>query len=119
MRAGSGVIIDAEKGYVLTNLHVEADAGEISVTLKDRRRFTAKLVGSDKETDIPPLKIDCSSLTVYSATPMLRGETVVAMATFSEWDKPNLGHRLSARPQRHQLSKATRISSKPMRRSIR
>ncbi len=48
MSAGSGVIVDADKGYILTNHHVVDGASEIAVTLKDRRRFNAELVGSDK-----------------------------------------------------------------------
>ncbi|TIM33706.1 MAG: DegQ family serine endoprotease, partial [Mesorhizobium sp.] len=82
LSAGSGVIVDAEKGYILTNHHVVADAGEISVTLKDRRRFTAELVGSDKETDIALLKIDGSSLTAFplgDSDALRVGETVVAI----------------------------------------
>ncbi|WP_245518696.1 trypsin-like peptidase domain-containing protein, partial [Mesorhizobium sp. M8A.F.Ca.ET.197.01.1.1] len=51
LSAGSGVIVDAEKGLILTNHHVVADASEISVTLKDRRHFKAELVGSDQATD--------------------------------------------------------------------
>jgi serine protease DegQ len=46
------VIVDANKGYVLTNHHVIANATEVMVTLKDRRRFKATLVGSDRGTDI-------------------------------------------------------------------
>lgn len=61
--AGSGVIVDAEKGLVLTNNHVVANAEEILVTLKDRRSFRAKLIGSDKETDIALLKIKAERLT--------------------------------------------------------
>jgi serine protease DegQ len=60
--AGSGVIIDAEQGYVITNHHVIADADEILVTLTDRRRFTAELVGSDPGTDIALLKVQASGL---------------------------------------------------------
>jgi serine protease Do/serine protease DegQ len=63
MSAGSGVIVDAANGYVLTNHHVIEGAGEIGVTLKDRRRFTAELVGSDKATDIAVLKIEAGNLT--------------------------------------------------------
>ena len=48
MSAGSGVIVDADKGYILTNHQVVDGASEIAVTLKDRRRFNAELVGSDK-----------------------------------------------------------------------
>ena len=45
--AGSGVIVDARRGLVLTNHHVVRAAERITVTLKDRRDFTAELVGSD------------------------------------------------------------------------
>ena len=61
--AGSGVIIDARKGYVLTNHHVIDDADEVKVTLKDRRSFTAKVLGSDPQTDIALLQIDAKKLT--------------------------------------------------------
>lgn len=61
--AGSGVIVDADNGYVLTNNHVVARGNHIVVTLKDRRRFDAELVGSDAETDIALLKIDPLELT--------------------------------------------------------
>jgi Do/DeqQ family serine protease len=61
--AGSGVIIDAQKGYVVTNHHVVRNAREILVTLKDRRQFPAKLVGSDAGTDIALLQIDPTNLT--------------------------------------------------------
>jgi len=61
--AGSGVIVDAEKGYVLTNNHVVEKATEIEVTTKDGRRFRAELVGRDPETDIAVLKIKPDRLT--------------------------------------------------------
>lgn len=61
--AGSGVIVDAEKGYVMTNHHVIDNAGVVSVTLKDGRKFKAELVGSDPGTDIALLKIDPDNLT--------------------------------------------------------
>jgi Do/DeqQ family serine protease len=60
---GSGVIINARAGYVLTNNHVIAKATEITVTLRDGRKFTAKLIGSDPETDIALLKIPAQNLT--------------------------------------------------------
>lgn len=60
--AGSGVIVDADKGYILTNHHVIDHADEISVTLADRRSFTAKLIGSDPGTDIALLQIDAPRL---------------------------------------------------------
>ena len=54
---GSGVIIDAEHGYVVTNNHVVKRAQQIQVTLLDRRQFDAQLVGVDAPTDIAVLKI--------------------------------------------------------------
>src|SRR5262249_582138 len=49
---GSGVIYDADHGYIVTNNHVVANADKIQVTLNDRREFTAKLVGADAQTDL-------------------------------------------------------------------
>ena len=63
MSAGSGVIFDVEKGYVLTNHHVIENGDRIVVTLKDRRQFDATLIGSDPGTDIALLKIDATDLT--------------------------------------------------------
>jgi len=60
--AGSGVIVDAKGGYVLTNHHVVKDAREVLVTLKDKRRLPAKLVGSDAGTDIALLQIEAGEL---------------------------------------------------------
>ena len=61
--AGSGVIVDAEHGYVLTNNHVIANADKIVITLRDRRQFTAELIGTDPATDIAVLKIPAINLT--------------------------------------------------------
>nr|WP_026052543.1 DegQ family serine endoprotease [Gayadomonas joobiniege] len=61
--AGSGVIIDAEKGYVVTNYHVIADTDEVLITLKDGRQFEANKLGHDKESDIALLQIDAKNLT--------------------------------------------------------
>jgi serine protease Do/serine protease DegQ len=60
--AGSGVIVDAKNGYVITNSHVVKDAREILITLKDNRRLPAKLVGSDPGTDIAVLKVEPKNL---------------------------------------------------------
>jgi Do/DeqQ family serine protease len=60
---GSGVIVDAANGYVLTNGHVVENATRIEVTTKDNRRFTAKLIGRDAETDVAVLQIPAENLT--------------------------------------------------------
>ncbi len=62
MSAGSGVIVDAGVGYVMTNHHVVDNAEQITVTLKNRRHFEAELIGSDPETDIAVLKIKPDAL---------------------------------------------------------
>ena len=64
MSAGSGVIFNAEEGYVVTNHHVVENGDRIVVTLKDQRQFDAELIGSDAGTDIALLKIEAEGLTV-------------------------------------------------------
>jgi Do/DeqQ family serine protease len=54
--AGSGVIVDAKNGYMITNYHVIENATEITVTLLDNRSFTAKVIGSDEGADIAVLQ---------------------------------------------------------------
>jgi Do/DeqQ family serine protease len=63
LSAGSGVVVDARRGYVITNHHVIEEAEEIVVTLKDRRKLAAQLVGSDPGTDIALLKVAPEGLT--------------------------------------------------------
>ncbi len=60
---GSGVIV-SEDGHILTNNHVVAGADEITVTLSDKREFDAKLVGTDKDTDVAVIKIDAKNLPI-------------------------------------------------------
>ncbi|MBS0849579.1 Do family serine endopeptidase [Citrobacter sp. JGM124] len=54
---GSGVIIDAKNGYILTNNHVIDQADKIKIKLNDGREFDAKVIGSDKQTDIALLQL--------------------------------------------------------------
>ncbi|WP_031434160.1 DegQ family serine endoprotease [Methylomarinum vadi] len=61
--AGSGVIVDKEKGLVITNFHVVNNADEVFVSLIDGRDFKAKVIGEDKELDIAILQIKGSNLT--------------------------------------------------------
>jgi Do/DeqQ family serine protease len=59
---GSGVIIDADKGYIVTNNHVVQDADKILIKLKDGRSFTAKKLGADPQSDIALLQIEAKNL---------------------------------------------------------
>jgi len=60
--AGSGVIIDADEGYIVTNHHVVNGADTVTVGLQDGREFEAELVGSDERTDVALLQIDAGNL---------------------------------------------------------
>lgn len=60
---GSGVIVEAKNGYILTNAHVINDAQTITVTLTDGRHFTAKVIGADKPSDVALLQIRGKNLT--------------------------------------------------------
>lgn len=60
---GSGVIVDAQKGYVLTNHHVIEGADAVSVTLSDGRTLKAEFLGSDPDTDVALMRIPAQNLT--------------------------------------------------------
>ncbi|MDH3355155.1 MAG: DegQ family serine endoprotease, partial [Chromatiales bacterium] len=80
---GSGFIIDAD-GYILTNNHVVEDAEEIIVRLSDRRELQAKVIGTDKQSDIALLKIDADHLPVVKlgrSEDLKVGEWVMAIGT--------------------------------------
>jgi S1-C subfamily serine protease len=51
---GSGVIIDGQRGFILTNAHVIEKAGKIKVVLEDEREFDSKIVGADPDSDLAP-----------------------------------------------------------------
>ncbi|PJK10379.1 heat-shock protein [Lysobacteraceae bacterium NML08-0793] len=65
---GSGVIVDAERGYVLTNHHVIENADDVSVTLADGRTLKAEFLGSDPDTDIALMRIPAERLTALPMT---------------------------------------------------
>lgn len=80
---GSGFII-SEDGYIVTNHHVVNGADEIIVRLNDRSEYTAKLVGTDKHTDIALLKIEAKNLPVVkigSSRDLEVGEWVLAIGS--------------------------------------
>jgi serine protease DegQ len=79
---GSGVIIDAAKGYVVTNNHVVEGADDIAVTLHDGRTLKAHLVGTDPETDIAVIQIaaeNLSALPIADVSKLRMGDFVVAV----------------------------------------
>jgi Do/DeqQ family serine protease len=64
--AGSGVIVDAKNGYIITNHHVVENASEITITLLDNRSFSAKVVGTDEGADIAVLQAKQPNLVAMS-----------------------------------------------------
>lgn len=79
---GSGVIIDAQQGLVITNNHVIRGADEITVSLNDGRSFQADIVGSDPATDVALIKIasdDLSALPLADSESLRVGDFVVAI----------------------------------------
>jgi Do/DeqQ family serine protease len=80
--AGSGVIVDAANGYILTNHHVIANADKITVTLLENRSLTARVVGSDEGSDLAVLQVEATNLTSipFGDSSTLRvGDYVVAI----------------------------------------
>jgi Do/DeqQ family serine protease len=80
--SGSGVVIDAKEGWVLTNHHVIQGASRVVVVLKDRRELEARVVGSDAGVDIALLKISAQNLTAITigdSDKLLVGDFVVAI----------------------------------------
>lgn len=79
--SGSGVIISAD-GYIVTNNHVVADADELTVTLNDNKEYSARIVGTDKTTDLALIKIDGKNLpaiTIANSEDIKVGEWVLAV----------------------------------------
>ncbi len=80
--AGSGVIVDAERGYILTNHHVVGEADAIQISLIDGSVHDAEIVGSDPATDIAVIKVDAEGLTEMSigdSTSARVGDFVIAI----------------------------------------
>ncbi|MCP4332683.1 MAG: Do family serine endopeptidase [Gammaproteobacteria bacterium] len=79
---GSGVIVDAGKGLILTNFHVIKDAYEINVTLTDGRELRAEIIGRDPETDVAVIQVSDDNLTqvpIADSSVLRVGDFVVAI----------------------------------------
>lgn len=79
--AGSGVILTSD-GYIVTNNHVVQDADELTVKLNDNREFKARIIGTDKTTDLALIKIEATNLrpiTVANSDNLKLGEWVLAI----------------------------------------
>ena len=80
---GSGVVVDGEKGYILTNHHVVARATEIKVITSDQKEYKGRLVGSDPRSDVAVLRIDgegrLQAAKVGDSNDLMIGETVIAI----------------------------------------
>ena len=80
---GSGVIIDGKRGYILTNAHVVAQTGDVTVVLNDEREFPAQIVGADPDSDLAVLRIESSrglpSAEMGNSDDVMIGETVIAI----------------------------------------
>ncbi len=79
---GSGVVIDADRGFIVTNHHVVEGADEIQITLHDGKQYEATLVGSDPEADVALLKVKADNLTdiaMANSDKLRVGDFVVAI----------------------------------------
>ena len=80
---GSGVIIDGDRGFILTNEHVIAKSGTITVVLKDGREFSADIIGADPESDLAVLQIKSDeplpAVPMGDSRDIMIGETVIAI----------------------------------------
>lgn len=79
--SGSGVIISAD-GYIVTNNHVVADADELTVTLNDNKEYSARIIGTDKTTDLALIKIEGKifpAITIANSEDIKVGEWVLAV----------------------------------------
>ena len=92
---GSGVIVDASNGYILTNNHVVEDMDNIKVKLIDKREYSAKIMGTDPKSDLAILKIEAENLRqlkLGDSDKLRVGEWVMAVGSpFSE----NLSHTVT------------------------
>ena len=104
--AGSGVIVDAKNGYIITNAHVIENATEITVTLQDDREVKAEIVGKDPGSDVAVLKVPAKNLAEMPLADSAKaevGDFVIAIGNpFGLQHTVTLGNHQRARPLGHQ-----------------
>lgn len=80
---GSGVIIDGERGFILTNSHVITRSAKIKVVLKDERDFETRILGADPDSDLAVLRVDSQTplpaISMGNSDDLMIGETVIAI----------------------------------------
>ncbi len=80
--SGSGVILDSENGYIVTNEHVVTDAATVSITLSDGRKYEGEVLGTDILTDLAVVQIDGDGLTAIdlgSTAGLIVGDSAIAV----------------------------------------
>jgi serine protease DegQ len=120
LAAGSGVIVDARRGLVVTNNHVARGADRITVTLKDRRELRAELVGADPATDIALLRVEARGLAELpfgDSDELEVGDVVLAIGNPFGLGQTVTSGIVSALGRGGITGRATRTSSRPTRRS--
>jgi serine protease Do len=103
---GSGMVVKADGGYILTNNHVVRDANEIRVTLQDGRQVLAEFVGSDPRTDLAVIRVDADFLHEVEfgdSEAMEVGEFVLAIGSPLGYDQTVSHGIISARGRSTQL----------------
>lgn len=81
---GSGVIIDAAKGYIITNAHVVKDAQTVNITMSDGRHYNARIIGMDKPSDVALLQVKAPGLTALplaDSSKLNVGDSVAAIGS--------------------------------------
>ena len=110
---GSGVIIDAQKGYILTNNHVIQNADKIQIQLNDGRKYDATLIGRDPQTDIALLQVkNAPNLTAITRRIPINCASVISpllSGTRLVWVRPRPRDYISIRPQRSECGRAGKL----------
>ncbi len=119
---GSGIIVDAENGYIVTNNHVVAGADEVQVVLADGRHIMTQWIRTDPRTDLAVVKIDASDLIqvpLGDSHAMQVGDWVLAIGAPEGLQKTVTAGIISAKGRvRPVIRRITRTSFRPTPRSI-